>query len=185
MLFFVGFIPLKTVHIIIIQNPFLMKQAVCRIIEDLQLWLTVNITSRIHLNSSSSSSRHCSMRSTSTPITSLIAKCKWLPVAAVYLLGLDASSVRQFVQRSQESAGTGHRGVTRLDASLHTGLCHPIHHSAGQSQDLNFILFYLRMQETFSSFYNWPAVNFRDWTVFYCIIIFGQSAPTTATYIIK
>lgn len=51
------------------------------------------------------------------------------PVSAVYLLRLDATALRQLIQRPEEGAGTGDGRVTRLDASLHTGLGHPVHHS--------------------------------------------------------
>lgn len=60
------------------------------------------------------------------------------PVSAVYLLRLDAAALRQLIQRPEEGAGTRDGRVTRLDASLHTRLRHPVHHSSeGNTQHTN------------------------------------------------
>lgn len=59
----------------------------------------------------------------------------WFHVLSAYLLRLDATALWQLIQCAEKGTGTRHGGVTRLDASFHTSLCHPIHHSATGSRN--------------------------------------------------
>ena len=50
---------------------------------------------------------------------------------ACYLVWLEALALGEEVQRVEEGAGAGNRGVTRLYTSLKARLPHAIHHPAG------------------------------------------------------